>query len=176
MPFQIVLVMETDEKSRTDYIYIRSILEKYYNLSQLRDVKISPVFMGGKGNYNKKKVINAINSYKRQYKKIGESYVIYCFDTDKYESNPLDQKLLIEEERYCKDNGYEFVWFCHDVEEVFLGRSVAASEKVAEAKKYITNKMVEKVSMANLKAEKMSKQKSNVVLVLEEIFDMKNKE
>ena len=175
MAFQIVLVMEADDKSRTDYIYVKSILERKYNLSRRTDVKISPVFMGGKGNYNKKKVQNKINGVIKQYQKIGESFVIYCFDTDKYESNTADQTAITEEKQYCLENGYEFVWFCHDVEEVFLGKSVASGEKVAEAKKYITNNMVDKVKMNNLKSQVFTKGKSNLLLILEDAFnDQKN--
>ena len=167
MAFQIIFVMEADAKSRSDYIYIRSILDEYYNFRSRNDVKISEVFMGGKGNYKKKKVINSIKADIKKYSAIGETHVIYCFDTDDYDKDPDDRKLLSDEEKYCRDNDYEFVWFCHDIEEVFLGKSVAKSEKTDIARRYSANNLVRNVNKNSLASKKMSKGKSNLRMVLD---------
>ncbi len=171
MAFQIVVVVEANEKSRSDYIYIRSVLEKWYNLHLLNNVKISPVFMCGRGNFDKKKVANEIKSYKKRYSSVGSTYVIYCFDTDKYDSNPDDQKQLAKERAFCKDNGYEFVWFCHDIEEVFLGKSIVDSEKTDRARKYASNHEINSVNQSYLKADAMSRRKSNLMKVLDDVFE-----
>lgn len=47
-----------------------------------------------------------------------ETKVIYCIDTDSYEVDMNHAKELEELERYCDTNGYDLIWFCHDVEEV----------------------------------------------------------
>lgn len=171
MAFQLVFVVESDEKSKSDYIYIRSILEEDYHISKLKDVKISAVFMGGKGNYQKKNVLNKIVALRKGYQKIGDTYVLYCFDTDKYDSDPNDGKVLEEEQQYCKKNGYEFIWFCHDIEEVFLGSSVAADEKVERAKQYSRQNQIKNVKRECLKSERMTKGKSNLLTVLKRCFD-----
>ena len=166
MAVQIVIVVEADERSRSDYIYIRSVLEKWFNLHKLSDVKISAVFMGGKGNYNKNKIVNAINTYIKGFSALGKTHVVYCFDTDKYDSDPYDRKLLDDEYKYCRENGYDFVWFCHDIEEVFLGKSVAKSEKTDKARRYSANNGIDNINKENLKAKTMTKGKSNLLCVL----------
>lgn len=115
-------------------------------------------------------MVNAIESNIKKYKAIGETYVIYCFDTDKYDSEPEDKKLLSDEEKYCRDNGYEFVWFCHDIEEVFLGKSVAKSEKTDSARRYSANNGITNVNKNNLNAEVFAKRKSNLLSVLNKCF------
>ena len=170
MAIQIVIVVEADERSRSDYIYIRSVLEKWFNLHMLSNVKYSAVFMGGKGNYNKKKIVNEINTHVKRFNALGETHVVYCFDTDKYDSDPYDRKLLSDEEKYCKDNDYDFVWFCHDIEEVFLGKSVAKSEKTDKARRYSANNGIDNIDKENLKAKTMTKGKSNLLCVLNKIL------
>ncbi|MBR5420675.1 MAG: hypothetical protein IK115_05960 [Lachnospiraceae bacterium] len=172
MGFQIVLVVEANEKAQTDYIYIKSILNHVYNIRLRNDIKISPVFMGGKGNYEK--VSNKINKLVKAYNYIGESCVIYCFDTDKYDSDTGDEKALHDEMQYCADNGYEFVWFCHDIEEVFLGKSVSNSEKTEKAKSYSARHGVENLNLKAFEAKVMGKKKSNLLLILKKYFEDKD--
>ena len=176
MALQIILVIETDEKSRSDYIYISSVLDKWYNLRMLTDVKITPIFMRGKGNYTKKRIANVIEASKKNYSKIGETVVIFCFDTDKYDSDQTAQNILSEEEKYCKDRGYEFVWFCHDIEEVFLGESIPNTEKTARARKYASSRGVNSVNHNNLRANKMAQKKSNLMTVLDKYLNGKQNE
>ena len=165
MAFQIIFVVETDDRSRSDIIYIRSVLERYYDIHKLDD-KITEVFMAGKGNYDKKKVINSIEKKTKQYRRIGETIVIYCFDTDRYDSDVSDKKLFDDHKKYCDDNGYEFVWFCHDIEEVFLGKSVNKGEKKDKAIQYSVNNGVKDIQVDKFNADILSKGKSNLMLVL----------
>ena len=39
------------------------------------------------------------------------------------------QKLNADIENFCHQNGYKFIWFCRDVEEVFLHKTVEDSKK-----------------------------------------------
>ena len=167
MGIQLVFVVETDERSRTDYIYINSVLEELYHVRMANNVKLSTVFMGGKRNYNKRKVISRIEALCKGYRNNGETKVIYCFDTDKYDTDPQDKRILNEEENYCRTNGYEFVWFCHDIEEVFVGVSVEDNEKVNRAKQYAVNKEVTNLKYINLKSKFISKGKSNLLYVID---------
>ncbi len=53
MRLQLIFVVESDSRSKTDWIYIKESLEKYY-VYRNSYIKLSPVYMGGKGNYRKK--------------------------------------------------------------------------------------------------------------------------
>ena len=59
----------------------------------------------------------------------GKSYVVYCIDTDQIESNQMHKMEFDNISDYCKNNDCELIWFCHDVEEVFIGKKVKDSEK-----------------------------------------------
>ncbi len=171
MGVQLIFVVEADEKSRSDYIYIKSIVDEIYGTQQSNDIKLSPVFMGGKGNYKKNSILKQINNLQKAYKRNGETKVIYCFDTDKYESNVGNKNELSMEEKFCRDNSYEFAWFCHDVEEVFLGRSVDDSKKTEEARHYLSGEGVRNVKVDNLRSETMSKCKSNLLSVVDKCLE-----
>ncbi len=167
MAIQFILVVESDARSRSDFIYIKSVLEKQYGVKNANDIRISPVFMGGKGNYNKRNILNSIRDDINRFSRIGKSIVVYCFDTDKYDSDPVDRKCFLEKERFCIDNGYEFVWFCHDVEEVFIGNSVIKAEKTAKARQYLLNSGIDKVDIKKLNATQKSTGKSNLLAVID---------
>ena len=79
MGIQLIFVVESDEKSRSDYIYIKSILDSRYNTRLNNEIKLSPIFMRGKGNYNQRRVKNKIESFCKQYSRNGESKVFFCF-------------------------------------------------------------------------------------------------
>lgn len=62
-----------------------------------------------------------------QYKampKSNRSKVIFCFDCDDYDVEQKDADFLKEAKKYCDDKCYEFVWFCKDVERVYLDKKV----------------------------------------------------
>ncbi len=84
--------------------------------------------MDGKGKYKKKE--NEIKKLISEYgstSKTNQSKVIYCFDCDDYNSNQYDSKFLKEAKNYCDNMQYEFVWFCKDVEQVYIGKKIADS-------------------------------------------------
>ena len=171
MACQIILIVEADEQSRTDFIYINSILREYYKIHLRNDIKISKVFMGGKSHYNQKKILQEIRKYIKDYSHIGDSHVVYCFDTDRFESKPEDKKLLEDEEVFCNTNEYDFVWFCHDIEEVFWGKSVPKNEKVSKVKKYLTQNQVKSLVLDNFRSSSMVRRKSNLLSVIERYLE-----
>ncbi len=171
MALQIILVMETNKRERTDLVYIDEVLDYFFNARNNNDIKISHVFMDGKGNYNKAKTVTSqIKSFVRQYSQLGSSHVVYCFDTDKFDSDSNDKKFLEKVEDYCGQNGYEFVWFCHDVEEVFLGKSVSKGEKVRCANQFQKNHLIEKIDCDKLCSATKVKSTSNLVDVISKIM------
>ena len=48
---QLIFVCEASRESKSDFYYISETLKEYYNIL---GHKITPIFMDGKGNYNKK--------------------------------------------------------------------------------------------------------------------------
>lgn len=175
MGIQLIFVVEADEKSRSDYIYIKSVLDSEYNIRLNNDIKLSPVFMKGKGNYNQRRIKSKIDALCKQYGRIGDSKIFFCFDTDQFDIKPEDKKSLAEKESFCRKNNYEFVWFCHDIEEVFLGQSVADSEKTKCANKFAARTGIKGVKMSNLRSKTMVGKKSNLVLELDKVLVKKKK-
>lgn len=49
---QLIFIVEANKDSQSDYLYISETLKKYYNTL---GHKMTPIFLNGKGNYNKKK-------------------------------------------------------------------------------------------------------------------------
>ncbi len=123
--------------------------------------------MDGKGNYNQSFVTGKIKELRDRYSHLGESVVVYCFDTDDYDINQEHSVFLNKVEAYTRDNGYELVWFCHDVEEVFLGKRIPDCEKVREASAYARKHLIDKVQKSNLKSDSKTKFKSNIMIILD---------
>ena len=50
MALQLIFVVETNSKCKSDWIYIKSTIEKFYQFDTA-NTKFSVVYMNGKGNY-----------------------------------------------------------------------------------------------------------------------------
>lgn len=82
MALQMILCLETNKRSATDYVYIKDTINRFFCLDN--KIKISPIYMNGKSNYNSNKVKKEIAKLCKDYV-IGETRVIYVIDTDAYE-------------------------------------------------------------------------------------------
>ena len=81
--------------------------------------------MDGKGKYkNKEKEISSLISQYASTSKTNQSKVIYVFDCDDYDTKQDDSQFLAGAQQYCNNKGYDFVWFCKDIERVMLGKKV----------------------------------------------------
>lgn len=170
MGIQLIICMETNKKCKSDFIYISRTINQFYSVDNSR-VRIQPVFMNGKGRYASTGVIREINSFKNQYKAASInniSVVIYCFDCDDYDTKPEDMRFIEQAKRYCSDNGYRFVWFCKDIEQVFIGRKIPDNQKKQAATQFAAKKMIENVDKQSLKAETFQNHRSNLCKVLDE--------
>ena len=129
--------------------------------------------MEGRGKYNspkKQREIEQKITKISQYSVTSEnnySKVIYCFDCDKQDSKEDDRKFLEKAKKYCKEHEYEFVWFCKDVEDVYLGKQVDRSEKTKEAVRFKKNNLIKKVDSKNLVAQTYKAKTSNIMKVLD---------
>lgn len=161
---QIILCVEASKQSLTDAIYIRETIFRFYEVD--RSVKLSFVYMNGKTNYSSKSVQRNINQLSKDYKN-GYSVVIYFVDLDKYESNPVQAKENEDIKAYTMKNKYEMVWFCHDIEEVFLGESIDKRMKTTAAIEFKKKEQILRVDSQRLKAKRQSNGTSNILVVMD---------
>ena len=162
--------METDQKTKSDYVYIKSTIESFYHLDQA-NIKISPVYMGGRGNYASPKIKKRIEKLKKDYSRGSDknrSVVIYCFDCDNYDKNPTDAHFLEKARRYCRDLEYRYVWFCKDIEDVYLGRSIPDNQKKKESETFKKRKKINNIHIESLKETTYASGKSNLCKILDE--------
>ncbi|MGN0412239.1 MAG: hypothetical protein ACI4FV_04320 [Lachnospiraceae bacterium] len=164
MALQMILCMETNKSAATDYIYIRDTINRFYMCNN--KIRITPIYMNSKSRYRSKNVKLQIQRFIKDFT-IGETKVIYCIDTDSYEVDMNHAKELEELERYCDANGYDLIWFCHDVEEVYIGKRISDKQKVAEATIFRRMNKMQTVPEEKLSNGCKRKGVSNILLVLD---------
>ena len=111
MGVQLIFVVETNKKCNSDWIYIKDTVDYFYSYEQT-ELKFTPIYMDGKGNYFKKE--KEVKSKIKQYKvssKENNSKVLYCFDCDESNTKQEDASFLKKVKKFCKEEGYEFVDF-----------------------------------------------------------------
>lgn len=166
MGLQLIFVVETNKKCRSDWIYIKDTIDHFFRYNQAQ-VKFSPVYMEGRGNYKKKeKEISSLISQYASTSKDNQSKVIYCFDCDDYDSKSEDSEFLAGSQRYCNEMGYDFVWFCKDVELVYLGKKVDDSKKKKEAETFKLKKLINNVAENKLSVTSYRANTSNILIIL----------
>lgn len=170
MALQMIFCVETNKKADMDSIYISETLKSIYEIDN--KVKINKVYLEKKSKYNAKDVSREIESKIKAFT-IGETKVIYCIDTDAYEANYEHKRELEDIAHFCQDKGYELVWFCHDVEEVYLGKKVSDSQKVSEAATFRRKKSIENIHIDKLSSNVMRKGASNILKILDKYLKRK---
>jgi hypothetical protein len=164
MSKQLLFCVEADKRSKTDWVYIKSVIDKYYEVDN--SISIKPIYMGGKTNYKRSKVISEIKTLTKQFKQNGSTVVLYCVDTDNWDTDPDRKRELEEVMDYCREKGYEFIWFCRDVEEVFWGSQIHNSDKTERAKQFRLNNRLDSVSADSISKQIIKIGCSNIVSVL----------
>lgn len=170
MAIQLIMCVETNKRADTDSSYINEAIYHIYNIDN--KVKLSKVYMGAKMKYKSKEVLKEIDNKKNMFH-LGKSIVIYCIDTDWYEINQEHKSDFDKIEKYCLSNNYELIWFCHDVEEVFLGNKVADSEKVKQAANFKNNNGIKNIRIDLLQKSEKNARTSNMLLVLDKYLQRK---
>ena len=173
MGLQLIFVVETNKRCKSDWIYVKDTVDHFYEYNNAY-VKLTPVYMDGKGRYkNKEKEISTFISQYSSTSKNNASIVIFCFDCDDFSSKPDDAAFLEEAQRYCKENGYEFVWFCKDIEQVYLGKQVSDKQKKAESVRFAANKEIKKVEGRKLQFSTYKIGTSNILAILDKYLTRK---
>lgn len=161
----IVICVECNKQSETDKIYISETIKKYYNIGN--EVAIRYCKMGTKTKYNK------IQSKIKEATKNAPDYtIILCVDTDDIfassEAVSLNEKIT----EYCHAQGYELVWFCKDIEEVFLHEIVSDTDKPKKAELFKTNPRTCKATESSLSVQTPdNRKKSNLLRVLDKYLN-----
>ncbi|HHT99429.1 MAG TPA: hypothetical protein GXZ79_05040 [Acholeplasma sp.] len=163
---QFIVCVETDKKAATDSKYISGILKEYFDLGEN---KLTYVFLGGKFKYNHPTIVKEINTNIKEYQVTnkGQSFIIFISDKDINTADPRDNQYVDDITNYCKDNGYEIVWFVKTIEDVIWGTTISNSDKVKKSVQFIRNKQIKHVSKKNLSAGNNvnSRPKSNILTV-----------
>lgn len=109
MGVQLIFVVEANKSCKSDWIYIKSTIDYFYEYNRT-GLKLSPVYMDGKGNYKQKeKEVKSLISQYSKASKGNKSKVIYCFDCDEYDNKIEDLTFLKTVKKYCDDRGYDFI-------------------------------------------------------------------
>ena len=172
MGLQLIFVVETNRQCNSDWIYIKDAIEHFYQYEKSQ-LKFSPVYMDGKGKYRQKE--KQINQLKKQYNsqtQNNDTKVIYCFDCDNYDTNAQESIFLETAKKYCEERNYEFVWFCKDIEQVFIGQQISNSQKKNEAVKFKRQNQIQSVDHDRLLSTTFRQGYSNFMMVLDNIEGM----
>lgn len=170
MAIQLIFCVETNKRADTDSIYISETINHLYIVDN--KIKISKVYMNTKTRYRAKDVLKEIAGKIKAFT-IGESKVIYCIDTDEYEKDARHKTELDEISRYCKENCYDLIWFCHDVEDVYLGRKISDSAKVQEASAFRRKRKIAEMDFRRLSSSTERVHTSNILNILDRYLSRK---
>lgn len=170
MAIQMILCVETNKKADTDSIYISETINYWYKINN--QIKISKIYMNTKSKYDSKDVLRQIDKKSKAFT-IGKTKVIYCIDTDQYEKNIEHLKELNNINQYCEKNNYDLIWFCHDVEEVYLEQRVLDSQKVQEAARFRKKKKIEEIQQYKLSCNEKLAYRSNILNILDKYLSRK---
>lgn len=173
MGLQLILVMETNRQCKSDWIYIKETIDHFYKYD-ISHVRFSPVFMDGKGKYeSKEKSVKKLISQYSSVSSQNRTEVIYCFDTDKYDTSQEDRSFFETVRSFCAKRNYHFVWFCQDIEQVYLGNSVENSKKCIESASFKRKNLIREMDPAKLSSRNIRKNTSNIMQVLDQYLTRK---
>ena len=165
----VVLCVESNGRSRTDYLYINATIKRFYR----DDKKIAyrTVYLESKSNYNERSKVKEINKFVKNFH--GQVNVIYFIDVDNADISPETKKLNEEIRDYCKKNSYDYVFFVEDIEDVYWGSKINSNDKVKKAEEFNRKKLINTVKEENLRAQVERRHCSNILNVLDKYWEKK---
>lgn len=169
MGLQLIFAVETNKTCKSDWIYIKDTIDRFYKCS-VNSLKLSIIYMNGKTNYRsrEKDVRSLINQYDRINNK---SKVIYCIDCDNYDSKPEDKKFIDNIIKFCEEHDYECVWFCKDIESVYWGEKVSNNQKKNKAISFKKNRMIDNINEKNISVTTYKINTSNILTILDKFIE-----
>lgn len=162
---RLLFCVETTQQANTDYPYILETIRHYYQLSSR--ITIRPVHMGSKTRYNSRAVQEDI---KRQSGS-AETTVIYCIDTDNCDTSRDTDKQLDQIKTYCNTHGYEFIFFCRDIEDVYCKEQIPDTKKINAIKRFRSTRAIETLQPDHLRRSTFQRHCSNIMNVLDKYLE-----
>ena len=129
----VVLCVESNGRSKTDYMYINATIKRFYKDD--KKIVYRPIFLESKSNYNDRSKVKEINKRVKDFP--GQANVIYFVDVDDAGISSETKKLNEEIRDYCKKNSYDYMFFVEDIEDVYWGSKISSSDKVKKAEKQL---------------------------------------
>lgn len=168
----LILVVETNSKTKSDDKYISSFIKRFYNIS---GIKYDFVYMDGKGNYAN--VLPKVDKMRTKNKSLS-SEVIYFIDVDySADASKNTQSINLNKQiaQFTKNHNFDLVQFNYDIEDVFLGKQISDSDKERESTKFLCNNSINNVneSFFTVKNPATCRHRSNLSLVLDKYLPKK---
>jgi len=151
-PIQLLFIVETKGKNKSDHIYVSEILKHFYGDTIKRnDFRYDFIYLNGK--YNALKPNTEIDRLRKYWKKEmnGKTYVINILDKDDFDKEPKDRDFVKAVTLFCEQNQYELVWFVRDIEHVMLNKRVDNNKKTQEASNFKKGRRIANVHVNNIK-------------------------
>ncbi len=164
---RLLFCVETTRQANTDYPYINDTIEYYYEDSM--KIVRRPVYMESKTRYKSRGVQEEI----RRISGSAETNVIYCIDTDDCDLSQETKEQLEQIRKYCDSKGYDFIFFCRDVEDVYMGQSVPDTEKLKAIRKFRSSHRIEDIRTDCLDRKNYQRHCSNILNVLDKYYKRK---
>ena len=178
MELKLLVLIESSDESKADGIYFSEVRRRFYtNFAHDHEgeVSIDLIPLNGKQNYNNEKIVKRIDnniSMNTSFKV--DTAVIYCLDTDSLEDSYKEGSFFYNVQKYCSDNNYDLVWFCKNVENVFLNKEVGqVSSKIEEAKTFARSDSINKIDEWRLSKQRIEYGCSNILCVLDKYLKRK---
>ena len=159
---ELIIIMETTSQNLSDWMYIKSTLDYFY---EPRTYGISKIFAGSKS-----KLIQQDENIKSKIKNTERTpIVILCADYDRDET--LNKHII----DYCNKNSYQLIWMNLDIEDVYLGKQIKNSEKSIEAINFQRKKdnLLPKLSNLNCKSPLQTRHTSNILCIFDQFLKRK---
>ena len=175
MLLNMVFVLECNDDDKSDAIYLRHVLNSFYELKTVSNSPVSTktLFMNGKRNY--KSLRSRIANEKKMFAASGsQTVVIYIVDLDSDEPQLKKSSLNSDIKAFCESNEYEFVWMCKNVENVFLHKEPTSLDNKTEAAKTFVRTGIPAMHLHDLSAHEIKKNCSNLALVLDKYLIRKS--
>lgn len=164
---RLLFCVETTKGADTDYTYITETIRDYYAESS-RIVR-RPVYMESKTRYKSRAVLADIQRLSGS----ADTSVIYCIDTDNYDTSAETRRLLDEIQGHCSEKGNELIFFCRDVEDVFCGQIVPDTQKTQCAARFRSTNAIRNIRTGQLERMDFQRHCSNILNVLDKFYKRK---
>ena len=164
---RLLFCVETTKGANTDYTYITETIRHYFVESS--KIVIRPVYMESKTRYKSRAILADIQRQSGS----ADTSVIYCIDTDDYDTSAETKKLLDEIQKYCNEKGNDLVFFCRDVEDVFCGQQVSDTQKRQYAARFRSSQAIRNVEIRRLEKKEYQRHCSNILNVLGKYYKRK---